>query len=829
MPGGGVVHAPTDWIADWADLPDDVDARGLAAALVRVGLEVEKVESAGDALTGPIVVGRVLSRDAEPQNNGKTINWCSVDVGEEQPRGIVCGAHNFEAGDLVVVALPGAELAGGFAISARRTYGHVSDGMICSVRELGIGEDHAGILVLPAEAAKPGADALDVLGLRAAVLDIAVTPDRGYCLSMRGLAREAAGALGVTFRDVAATVAVPTPDADGYPVRVADPQGCDRFSARSVTGLDPAAATPDWMRQRLRAAGMRPISLAVDVTNYVMLETGQPLHAFDRAKLSGALGVRRAAAGERLTTLDSVTRALDPEDLVVTDDTGPVALAGVMGGAATEIDAGSTDVVLEAAHWNPTAIARAVRRHRLPSEAAKRFERNVDPEIAAAALQRCVDLLVEHGGATAAPGFTVVGEGPSRPVVRMRITRPQELAGREISPEVVRGRLLEVGCTVDGEAELVVTAPSWRPDLTGSADLVEEVVRLEGYDTVPSVLPVAPPGRGLTPEQTLARTISRAVAAAGYVEVLTNPFLSPTVFDALGLPPDDSRRAALRVANPLAETEPLLRTTLLPGLLATLARNVGRGQRDAALSETGLVFLAEPATPPVPTVGVAGRPSDVQIAALNAAVPIQPRNLAVVLAGEREPSGWWGPGRPAGWGDAVEAARTVARAARVEVEVTHADVAPWHPGRCAELRLGGTVVGHAGELHPRVVRALDLPPRTSAMELDLTLFTPPPPAPAPTLTSYPPVLLDVALVVDAAVPAADVEAALRTGAGPLLESVRLFDVYIDETRLGPGRRSLAYALRLRAPDRTMTIEEATTARDAAVAEATVRTGARLRE
>jgi phenylalanyl-tRNA synthetase beta chain len=337
-------------------------------------------------VAGPVVIGRVWSIATELHSNGKTIRWCQVDVGESERRGIVCGAHNFVVGDLVAVALPGAVLPGGFTITARKTYGHVSDGMICSARELGIGDDHTGILVLSPDAGPPGSDALTALGMRDAVLDIAVTPDRGYCLSVRGLAREAAAAFDAPFHDVADRVTIPTADAPAYPVVVDDPVGCDRFSARVLTGLNPTAQSPQWMRARLIGAGMRPISLAVDVTNYVMLETGQPLHAFDRSKLTGPIGVRRAQPGEKLTTLDGTVRGLDPDDLVVTDDTGPIALAGVMGGASTEIDPGTTDIVLEAAHWEPTSIARAVRRHKLPSEAAKRFERGVDPEVAAVAV-----------------------------------------------------------------------------------------------------------------------------------------------------------------------------------------------------------------------------------------------------------------------------------------------------------------------------------------------------------------------------------------------------------------------------------------------------------
>ena len=821
------MRASIGWIAEYADLPDGLTAKELGDALVRVGLEVERVEAGADAMAGPIVVGRVVSAEPEPQKNGKTIEWCQVDVGEAEPRGIVCGAHNFAAGDLVVVALPGSVLPGGFAIGARKTYGHISDGMICSVRELGIGVDHTGILVLAPDAGKPGDDALDVLGLREAVLDIAVTSDRSYCLSVRGLAREAGAALDVAFHDVAETVTVPTADEQGYPVNVADLAGCDRFSARVVTGLDPAAPSPEWMVRRLQQCAVRSISLAVDVTNYVMLETGQPLHAFDRSRLAGPLGVRRADPGEQLTTLDGVARRLDPDDLVVTDDSGAIALAGVMGGASTEIGPSTTDVVLEGAHWDPASISRAVRRHKLPSEAAKRFERGVDPEIAAVALQRCVGLLIEHGGATAGPGFTVVGDGPPPALIALRARLAGEVAGIPIEADVVQRKLQIVGCQVTGTELMSVTPPTWRPDLTDPADLVEEVVRLVGYDTIPSSLPTPPPGHGLTEEQRLRRSISRAVAAAGFTEVLTSPFVAPTVHDALGVPAEDPRRRALLVRNPLSDNEPELRTSLLPGLLAALTRNRGRGNRDLALFEMGLVYLPKSDCLAAPDPGVAERPSDAEIAELYDAVPDQPRHLGAVLAGDVVRPGWWGDGRTASWADAIDAARIVARTARADLLVRAGDHPPWHPGRCAELVLGNAVVGHAGELHPRVVSALSLPERTAAMELDLSAFAAPPPAPTPALSTFPPVLLDVSVTVPAATPAAAVEAALSAGAGQLLESIRLFDVYSDDRLRAEGRKSLAYALRFRA-DRTLTVEQANAARDAAVASAAEQVGAELR-
>jgi phenylalanyl-tRNA synthetase beta chain len=819
------MRAPLSWLREHAELPEDVTGRELAERLTMLGLEVESVEQAGGDIAGPLVVGRVLGFEEETHKNGKTVRWASVDVGEPEPRGIVCGALNFAVGDLVVLALPGATLPGGFTITARKTYGHVSDGMICSARELGTGDDHTGILVLQGDH-EVGADAVELLGLRDEVLDIAVTPDRSYALSIRGIAREAATAYDVAFRDPADLPLPPGTGRPGQPVEIADPTAADRIVLRTVSGFDPDAATPPWMQRRLVLAGMRPISLAVDVTNYVMLELGQPLHAFDRGRLHGGIVVRRAAPGEKLQTLDHVTRDLDPEDVVIADDHGPIGLAGTMGGLETEIGDDSTDLVIEAAHFLPVPVARMARRHKLPSEASKRFERGVDRELGPVASARAVALLSELGGA-AYVGVSEVDLPGDRPVIALDPGRPARTAGLPISTDVVRRNLERVGCAVDGgDDRLAVTPPTWRPDLTDPADLDEEVIRLVGYDKVPSVLPAAPAGRGFTELQRLRRRVGLALAHGGYVEAPSYPFLGEADLDDLLLPADDDRRNALRLANPLSDEEPLLRTTLLPGLFDTLRRNLGRGNQDLGLFELSLVFRPGPdPLPTAPRPPLDRRPTDEEIAGLDAALPAQPQRVAVVLSGQRERSGWWGKGRAASWADAVEAARLVARAARVELTVRADQHAPWHPGRCAALLVGDRVVGHAGELHPRVLASWDLPERTSAMELDLDLLgMDPAPVPAPHISTFPVATQDVALVVDASVPAIEVESALREGAGELLESIRLFDVYRG-AQVGAGRASLAYTLRFRAPDRTLTVEEVSALRAAAVAAAGRRTGA----
>ncbi|MEU6196075.1 phenylalanine--tRNA ligase subunit beta [Streptomyces sp. NPDC047061] len=838
------MRVPLSWLREYVDLPATETGRDVQAKLISAGLEVETVEQLGDGLKGPLVVGRVLTIE-ELDGFKKPIRFCTVDVGTAngtgEPQEIVCGARNFAVGDKVVVVLPGAVLPGGFAIAARQTYGKTSHGMICSSDELGMGDDGTkGIIVLPPET-EVGKDAIELLELVDEVLDIAVTANRGDCLSIRGVARETAIAYGLPLSDPA-LLDVPGPNAFGYPVQVSDPLGCDRFTARTVTGLSPEARSPIWLQRRLQKVGMRPISLAVDVTNYVMMELGQPLHAYDRSLVQGTIGVRRAAEGEKIVTLDGTERKLHAEDLVITDDRGPIGLAGVMGGANTEIadhDAAengadaTTDVVIEAAHFDAVAIARTARRHKLSSEASRRFERGVDPQAAAAAAQRTVDLLVLLAGGTAEAGVTEV-IAPSAPhTITVPANHPDKVAGVEYGREIVVRRLQEVGCDVYGQDELLVTVPSWRPDLLEQNDLAEEVIRLEGYENLPSTLPKPPSGRGLTHRQRLHRRVGRALAGAGYVEAPNYPFIGEGVFDQLGLAADDPARRVVRLTNPLNDEEPALRTSLLPGLLGALRRNDGRGTHDLALFETGLVFL------PREEQGVAGhlpvdrRPTDAELAALNAVLPEQPRHVAVVLAGAREQAGWWGKGRPADWADAVEAGRAVAREAGAELIVRKGQYGPWHPGRCAELVVADgaeRVVGHAGELHPRVLKALGLPARTCAMELDLDALeqvgdgTPQ----APSISTFPVATQDVALVVDKPVPTAEVEAALREGAGELLEAIRLFDVYVNDEQLGDGKKSLAYALRFRASDRTLTVDEASAARDAAVALAGERTGAVLR-
>ena len=877
---------PLSWLADHVDVVDGTDAEALAAALVKVGLEEEEIHPA--RVIGPLVVGRVLTRVEETASNGKVVNYCRVDVGEyndapgtgkepsELPsRGIICGAHNFDVDDLVVVSLPGAVLPGDFQIAARKTYGHISDGMICSARELGLGEDHDGIIVLPKyfpdrEIPAVGTDIVSWLGLGEEVLEINVTPDRGYCFSMRGIAREYSHSTGAVFRDPGAPGVVaaepPAANSDGFPVVFADDApirgrvGVDRFVGRVVRGTNPAAPTPRWMVERLEAAGMRSLSLPVDITNYVMLDLGQPMHAYDLGALAAPIVVRRARAGETLVTLDEEKRELDVQDLLITDSpqgegSRIIGIAGVMGGAYSEVEAGTTDILFEAAHFDSVSIARSARRHKLHSESSKRFERGVDPALPAVAAQRAVELLVQYGGGTVDEGVTDVDQRPAATVISLPVGEAERLTGVAHSPERIAELLTTVGCTVEGPSDGVftVTAPSWRPDLTLAADLVEEIARLDGYDKIPVILPMAPAGHGLTPAQKARRLAASALAHGGLVEVESYPFVSDT-WDRQGIPAGDPRRDALRLRNPMADDAPWLRTSVLDTLLDVAGRNVSRSNADVAVFEVAKV--ARPTgTVPAGLPGAETRPSDEVLAALEAGIPAQPWHIGGVLTGAAEAAGVLSTPRAYDWADALEYVRRVASGLGVRVEVTRAwmdrvpahkgapmpapatdpaDVAPFHPGRVARVfvRAGRELVdvALAGELSPAACRAFGLPARSCAFEIDmdaLIAHMATDPIQVKGVSTFPLAKEDIALVVPADIPASRVEQIVRQGAGQLAESVALFDIY-EGDQVPEGYRSLAFALRLRAADHTLTAKESEAVRKQVVTKAAKVLGASLR-
>ena len=825
------MRVPLSWLGEFVELSKSATPYDVMAELVKVGLEEEG--AFGGDLSGPIVVGQVLEFQEEEQSNGKTIRWCQVRVapdGDHAVRGVVCGARNFLVGDKVVVTLPGSTLPGGFQIAARKTYGHVSDGMIASSRELGLSDEHEGILRLTTLGLDPevGTDAIELLGLGESAAEVNVTPDRGYCLSIRGIAREYSHATGVKFTDPA--LMAPRYTGEGFKLEIQDDSpihgvdGCSAFFVLGVNGIDAKAPVPSWMVNRLKLAGMRSISIAVDITNYVMLELGQPLHAYDAAKLSGGIHVRRARSGEKLQTLDEKFRDLDSEDLLICDDSGPIGLAGVMGGFSTEVSEETTSVILEAAVFDPISIARSARRHKLPSEASKRFERGVDPEVGVAAASRAAQLLVELAGGTISGVAGSYRNIKEPQVIRLPLGYPTDLVGVEYSEKQIVETLREVGCKVEvADNVALVTPPSWRPDISHKTDLVEEVARLIGYDKIPVRIPVAPPGKGLTARQQFRRRALSSLTGAGFVEVLNYPFLSKEQNAWFGA------GSAVTLENAMQSEFSELRTSLLPGLITAAARNISRGNSDLAMVEEGSVFLAG-AGAPLSKLPVGGeRPSEEILAALNATIPNQPRHIAGLALGDWVPQAPGQSAIPAGFPQMVQAVTEIIRAAGLSCEIRQSSPEGYHPGRAGDVMVNEIVVGFAGELDPALALENHLPRRVGVFELNLeSIFAQAPQVLiAKELRVMTAATQDLSLLVDESVSAAELALTIKLGAGDLLEEVTLVDDYRGPN-LPEGQKSLTYSLKFRASDRTLTQAEASTARDEAVALANAKFGATQR-
>ncbi|MEV8266465.1 phenylalanine--tRNA ligase subunit beta [Microbacterium sp. NPDC076911] len=842
------MRVPLSWLREYVDVAPEATPEDVLASLVSVGFEEEDIFRS--ELQGPIVVGEVLEFVEEPQKNGKTIRWCQVRVapdgenaadGGDAVHGIVCGAGNFFPGDKVVVTLPGSVLPGPFPIAARKTYGHISDGMIASARELGLGDEHDGILRLVELGidAPAGTDAIGLLGLDDVAVDVNVTPDRGYALSIRGIAREYSHATGAAFRDPGLRAETELAPGTGFPVAVNDEApirgrvGASEFIVRVVRDVDPTKPTPAWMIARLTLAGIRSLGILIDITNYVMIELGQPIHGYDLDTLQGGIVVRRATAGEKLETLDGKLRTLDPEDLLITDDSGAIGLAGVMGGGPTEMSASTRNVLIEAATFDTVTIARSARRHKLPSEASRRFERGVDPAVAAVAARRVADLMVQYAGGTLDESF---GGSLGNDIARTRITLPRlfvnGLIGVDYTDEEVASSLALIGADVTGvDAGWSVVTPTWRPDLTDKWTLAEEVARIQGYDRIPSVLPVPPSGRGFTPAQQGRRRVANALAAAGFVETPSFGFTTAEQNNLHGSASGASV-PSMKLANPLDGQAPFLRRSLIPGLLQIAHRNLSRGFTDLALFESGSVFLPKEGvqygTAFIPPLAV--RPSASTLAELDESIPPQPRFVAMLLTGNVVAKQPGHPAVGADLGHALDAVRTVASAAGVSIDVMQSKRAALHPGRAGTLTVDGREVGCIGELLPSVSQAADLPGRVIVAELnlDLVISLAGEKVVAGSLSGFPAATQDVSLVVDIDVPAAEVRSAFADGAGELLEAVRLVDDYRGQG-LPEGAKSLTFALRFRAGDRTLTAADATEAKLAGVTAVAERFGATLRE
>jgi phenylalanyl-tRNA synthetase beta chain len=761
----------------------------LADRLTMAGIEVEGVEEIRPAFTR-MVVGRIQAIDPPPR--GEKVSLCRVDVGTAVVP-ILCGAPNIAVGARVPVALPGAELPDGRQIQEVRIGGERSVGMLCSEKELGLGEDSTGLLVLD-ETATPGLDLAQALRLHDHILEVAVTANRGDCLSHWGMAREVAALTGGTLRLKAVRPREGTTsirDLTAVTVKAADL--CPRYAARVIQGVR-IGPSPFWVRRRLVLSGLRPVNNVVDATNYVLLEMGQPLHAFDHTRLErGRIVVRRAVKGERIVTLDGQERALEPGMLVIADARSPVAIAGVMGGLATEVTGTTRDLLLESALFQPVSVRRTAKALGLSSESSYRFERGVDPQGVDRALDRVAALIVGLAGGRVARGrIDVQAARQKRMSLRVRVERVRQVLGSAVAlPEV--GRVLKrIQCRVkaQGSRVLAVIPPSHRLDLTREIDLVEEVARLRGFDQIPASRPVGKvPPAGVSAFWGIERQMRRLLTAWGFQETVNFSFTGEELLDKLRLPADDPRRSALRIRNPLGG-EAVLRSFLLPSLLENLVLNESRGSREEKFFEIARVFR--------PQAG--------------AALPVEVRTVALVSAGDRLPA-WWGTkGERVDFYDLRGIVEALAKMVGVSLAFrAGADIPYLHPGQQAEVVLGGDAVGSIGALHPEVVRNFDLRTVPVAMEIDLDRLDRDrnPQGRYSPLPRYPAVFRDMAVVVPERMRAAEVEGAIRRAGGALVEAVRPFDVYRGEP-VPEGKKSLAFSIQYRAVDRTLTDEEVAT-------------------
>jgi len=816
------MRAPLSWIKEFVDVPASLTADELSKGLVRVGFEVEDVIHQGIDVKGPLVFGEVLSIE-EITEFKKPIRYVGVDCGEKQTRYVICGATNFSVGDMVLVALPGAVLPGDFAIAARETYGKTSNGMICSAKELGLSDDHAGIMVFAKEQVSSKDDVREKLAIDDVIFDIAVNPDRGYALSIRGVAREIAGAFDLKFQDPVDKLRglAFEKTGSGLQPKIDEKDAASVFYVRTLSHFDSKAITPLWMRRRIEKMGMRSISLVVDVTNYVMLELGQPLHAFDRKKIKGNLRIARAGKSSKFTTLDGQERTLDPSDLMVSDDEKPLALAGTMGGLYSEITDETTEIALEAVRFNPIAIAQNSRRHKLSSEASRRLERGVDPSLAEFASARFVQLLIEHSSAKHVESLST---GTAQYPVSFIIDPAQvsSILGFEVSTQQILKSLRTIGCDVD-EKNFEIKPPSWRPDLSNVSDIAEEIARIIGYDKIPSILPTRTLHASLTVLQKRRRVISQFLANRGFAEVLTFPFTNQKTIDEMGF--IGPRATTFALANPMSDENPLLRVHLVPGLIEVAARNISRGAQNFAIFEIGSIFRSSKKLGSFVNPDTNNRPSEKIISTIFESVPQQTEMISGLLVGNKEVENWDGKTLSYDWKDAIAFAQEVLELCNLEYEIKRSDLAPWHPGRCAELLVNGIVVSHAGEIHPRILAQYNLPARSSAFAINLGVLPPSLMVRPSRVGVMPAAVQDVALIVDSSVTALEVQQALKEGAGDLLESISLFDRY---DKVGDGKVSLAFTLTFRAEDRTLTGEEVSAMREVATNLAAKRCGAVVR-
>jgi phenylalanyl-tRNA synthetase beta chain len=790
------MRVPVEWLSEYADA--GLPVKALEERLTMTGTKVEAVHHHGVGALERFVVGRVLEASRHPDADRLTV--CSVDVGDGGPQQIVCGAPNVAAGQIVAVARPGAVMPNGMELGVAKLRGVESNGMILAEDELGIGTDHVGIIVLEDEH-PPGTPLETVLPISTAVLELEITPNRPDCLGVYGVAREVHAATGAPLQPPPWTQDVGTgSEIPGVEIRVEDPDLCPRFTARVFEDVT-IGPSPPWLKARLMAAGQRPINNVVDITNYVMLLAGNPLHAFDLDRIEGGrLVVRRARPGEQITTLDDVVRTLDDQMLLIEDDAGPTSVAGVMGGQRSEVHDGTTRVLMEVANWNGPNIHRTSQLLNLRSEASGRFEKGLAPEQAMEAQIVATQLMIDLTGARLVPGtIDVGGPGPPPAVIRLREQRVAELLGRAIErprqAEILRALQFGVEDAPDG---LDVGVPAFRRnDVYREADLVEEVARIDGLEKLPATLPKRRGSAGrLTTAQRLRRRAVDALVGRGMYETVGWSFTDPGIADRLRLAPDDPRRDFVVLQNPMSEDHSVLRTTLAGALLDAARHNTARGMPDLALFECGTVYRAT-----------------------TDELPHEHRALGGILTGRLHPQ-TWGTAEPprAGFFIAKGMLGAALDAIRVRWDVEPAAEPFLHPGRTARVSAGGEDVGWVGELHPLVARAWDLDHGAALFEIDLdrVLGHADSVPQYVDLTSFPALRMDLSVTLPEDVPAATVVVTVREAGGELLADARVFDLYHGE-QVGAGRKSLALALAFRAADRTLTDEDVAPLRERIVA------------
>ena len=809
------MKVPYAWLREHCD--PGIDAGELAERLAMTGTEVERVATLGPPGADGFVVGKVVSCESHP--NADRLSVCSVDTGEEEPRTIVCGAANVAAGQTVPVALPGATMPGGTKLGEAKLRGVRSSGMILSAAELEIAEEAAGILVLEEDGAQPGTPLAEVLPVAESVLELEVTPNRVDCFGVYGVAREVHAISGAPLgpepwgEDAPAEGEGDVGDYASVEVKV--PELCPRFTARVFTDVK-IGPSPAWLQARLTAAGQRPINNVVDITNYTMLLTAQPLHAFDLDRVpDGALIVRAADEGEKMTTLDGIERELDPETVLVCDRNGPSGIAGIMGGQVSEVSEETTRVLLEVANWNGTNILRTSRMLGLRSEASARFEKQLHPELCLRAQRIASRLLVELCGAKMVSGtIDVAAEIPPPPRLRLRGGRVEALLGMRIeqADQVAYLERLGFGIEADGDDLVVEVPPDRHHDVAREVDLIEEVARVHGLDEhLPSTLPAVGQAGGLSREQRLRRRAEDAMRDLGFDEVVGWSFTDPGQPARLRIPSDDPRADPIAISNPLSEDQSAMRTTAIGSLLDAAQRNLAHGVERIALFESGRIYLNPPPTGLKRPNGGRLRPIGAAAGGFpgeRAAPFVEPHRLGCLAVGPLAPQSWRGGGDAADFFALKGVLEGLASRLGVGLEFKPAAEPFLHPGRAAQVMVGGEGAGWIGEIHPLVCREWDLE-AAAGFEVGLAPLVAAAPAGEETfedVTTYPAVRQDLAVVVPADVAAARVREAVLAGGGELLRSAEVFDLYEGE-QVGEGRKSLALRLEFRAGDRTLTDEE----------------------